>query len=856
MPSRLLERDAPLSALLAALAEAETGRGSTALVSGEAGIGKTSLVREFAGRVGSRARLLQAACDDLVTPRTLGPLHDAAAGTDGPLAAALAQEGQVFTALLDELGESPPTVLIVEDAHWADDATLDVLGYAARRLESRGALLVLTVRDEAIDANHPLHRLLGMLTSVPLRRLELLPLSRDAVQRLANGTGRNPDTVHALTRGNPFFVAEALAAPPDEVPVSVKDAVLARVRLLSPECRDALDRLSVLPSTIPTDLASALGALDPLEEAELAGLIELRPDGLGFRHELARRAIEQSLPALRRRLLNADVVAALQTRGGADRGRLLHHAAEARDVETLLAEGPDAAREAARAGSHRQALAHFEAVVPHADKLPLRDRAAFLNDYGWELYNAHHFPESVEASRAAEELYREVGDPLALGLCLVRLSRHLFMTGATDAAEEAAQRAVVTLLGVGDDAALAYATLYLGGILAQSRPREAREVLERADALALRSQRPELAALCLNYLAIVRVEAGQPDGLQTMRNSIALAQAGSHHEATARGYCNLAELLLRMGRLDELERCVREGLEFTRERGFWSHGYNLDVHRCLLLLRRGDWAGAEAGLRHLFELNDDPGMLFAYSAPWLGRLLARRGDPSAGPLLADAWEQAQRSRLILGRAYAGIARAEWAWLTGDLDAARQVASVLLPATMNPGAAPFRGEVARYLVRAGVDIEAFGDPSADLPPGYAAGLRGDWRAAADAWLAVGDPYESALELMDGDAEACEEAIRTLEGLGATVPARFARERLRALGAPVPPRLRGPRAATRANPAGLTARQVAVLDLVREGLTNAEIADRLVLSVRTVDHHVAAILQKLGVSSRREAAARQL
>jgi DNA-binding CsgD family transcriptional regulator len=255
-------------------------------------------------------------------------------------------------------------------------------------------------------------------------------------------------------------------------------------------------------------------------------------------------------------------------------------------------------------------------------------------------------------------------------------------------------------------------------------------------------------------------------------------------------------------------------------------------------------------------------MLFAYSAPWLGRLLARRGDPSAGPLLADAWEQAQRSRLILGRAYAGIARAEWAWLTGELEAARQVASVLLPATVNPGAAPFRGEVARYLVRAGVNVETFGvvtragdaadGPSADLPAGYAAGLRGDWRAAADAWRAAGDPYETALELMEGDAEACEEAIRTLEGLGAIVPASFARERLRALGAPVPPRLRGPRAATRANPAGLTARQVAVLDLVREGLTNAEIAEQLVLSVRTVDHHVAAILQKLGVSSRREAA----
>src|SRR3954462_14364032 len=284
MPTRLLERDAPLAALLTALSEAETGRGSVALVSGEAGIGKTTLVRESALRVEAQARLLQADCDDLVTPRTLGPLHDAAAGTAGPLATALAEQGPVFTALLDELEEFAPTVLIVEDAHWADDAPLDVLGYAGGRVEAKPALLVLTVRDEAVEPHHPLHRLYGMLAGSRVHRLELARLSRHAVGSLAEGTGRDPAAVHALTRGNPFFVAEALAAPPDEVPVNVKDAVLARVRLLSPDCREALDRLSVIPSTIPADLADALDALEPLAEAELAGLIELRADGLGFRH--------------------------------------------------------------------------------------------------------------------------------------------------------------------------------------------------------------------------------------------------------------------------------------------------------------------------------------------------------------------------------------------------------------------------------------------------------------------------------------------------------------------------------------------------------------------------------------------
>ena len=292
---------------------------------------------------------------------------------------------------------------------------------------------------------------------------------------------------------------------------------------------------------------------------------------------------------------------------------------------------------------------------------------------------------------------------------------------------------------------------------------------------------------------------------------------------------------------------MADGLVFTQERGFWSHAYNLEVHRCLLLLRRGDWAGAEAGLRALVDTVDDPGMLYAYSVPWLGRLLARRGDPAAEEMLAAAWAQARRHRLLLGLSYAGIARVEWAWLAGAPDVAQEVADALLPATEHPGAAPFRGELLRYMARAGLPAQAF----AGCPPGYAAGLQGDWRAAADAWRAAGDPYETALELAEsGEAEATGEALGALDGLGAEAAAARVRERLRAMGARVP---RGPRAATRANPAGLTERQLAVLELLREGMTNAEIADRLVVSVRTVDHHVAAVLSKLGVQSRRDVAA---
>src|SRR5215217_2772391 len=303
MPPALLERDDTLAVLERAVGDADAGRGPVALVTGEAGIGQTTLVRAFAAEAAGRARVLLSACDDLLAPRTLGPLHDAARDGHGALARGLTGPVDgVYGALLEELATDGPVVLMVEDVHWVDDATLDVLAYAARRIEPVGAVLVLTFRDDEIDAHHPLHRFLGVLAGCPVHRIALAPLSRAAVGRMCAGTGADPDALHRITGGNPFFVTEALAAPAAVVPVSVMEAVLARVGRLGSQSRDALDQLSVVPSHVSLELAAVLlGArLDMLAEAELAGVVEVRPDSLAFRHELARRALEQALPELRR----------------------------------------------------------------------------------------------------------------------------------------------------------------------------------------------------------------------------------------------------------------------------------------------------------------------------------------------------------------------------------------------------------------------------------------------------------------------------------------------------------------------------------------------------------------------------
>ena len=429
-----------------------------------------------------------------MAPRTLGPLRDAALGRDGPLAAALADDEpveDVFTALLEELAAEPPTVLVVEDLHWADDATLDVLAYAARRVESAGALLVLTYRDDEVDPRHPLQRLLGVLASCPVHRLGLTALSREAVRRLSAGTGADPEAVHRITRGNPFFVTEALASPRDAVPASVMEAVLARIGRLGDDCRHALDQLSVVPSHVSLELAAELlgPRIDALAEAEQAGVIDVRPDSLAFRHELTRRAIERSLPALRRRSLNAAVVAALRAQPRPEPARVMHHAVEASDVETILAVGPSAAREAERAGSHRQALAHYESMRPHLHRMGRASAPTCSTATGGSSTTPTASATPSRPAARRRDSTSSSTSPVALGECLVRTSRHLFMAGETDEAERCARRALAILEPAGDEAALAHASLYTGAILALIDDPTARGRAARACARAGRASR-------------------------------------------------------------------------------------------------------------------------------------------------------------------------------------------------------------------------------------------------------------------------------------------------------------------------------------------------------------------------------
>ena len=278
----LLERQAELEMLGTAVERAGAGRGSAVLVLGEAGIGKTSLVDAFLTAAAGRARVLAGACEDLLTPRTLGPLRDAArSAPGGPLAGALSPDADpdlVFTAVCDELAAPPsPSVLVVEDVHWADGATLDVLRYLCPRVQGLPAVLLMTYRDDALARDHPLRGVLGTLGSTAASRLRLSSLTSDAVRAMAEPTSLDPGELFELTGGNPFYVSEVLANPCEIVPSTVVDAVLARVGTLSQAAQTALDRLAVIPSGAEVGLLRVLvGDLAPVAEAERAGVVEVR----------------------------------------------------------------------------------------------------------------------------------------------------------------------------------------------------------------------------------------------------------------------------------------------------------------------------------------------------------------------------------------------------------------------------------------------------------------------------------------------------------------------------------------------------------------------------------------------------
>jgi len=413
---KLLERDSFLHQLELTLQEAMAGQGRVVLVSGEAGIGKTSLVDHFTQAHRDSIRVLWGACDSLFTPRPLGPLLDIALQLEGELPALLhsgANQLAIFSACLVEMQQSP-SIVVFEDIHWADEATLDLIKFLGRRIQLTKSLLILNYRDDELSARHPLRLVLGDLPRSATLRLALSPLSQASVLELARATKQDEqaDDLYTTTGGNPFFVTEVLESGGASLPSTVRDAVLARAARLSPEAREVLEAASVVPGRIETQLLKSILSLSvvAIEECIERGMLRTDGNSLSFRHELARRALEDSLSPSRQQASHQRVLKALRERGE-DRvqlSRLVHHATFAGDGEAVLRFAPQEARRSATVGAHLEAAEYYQTALRYSDQLDLAEHAQLLENRAYECYVTSQISEAIQARTEALDIWRQI----------------------------------------------------------------------------------------------------------------------------------------------------------------------------------------------------------------------------------------------------------------------------------------------------------------------------------------------------------------------------------------------------------------------------------------------------------------
>lgn len=854
----LVERAGHLDTLHALHGEALAGSGRLVLVHGEAGAGKSALVREWSTAAATSAAVLWGSCDPLSSPRPLGPLVDVAPQL-GAGVEALLRSGQrdgLFEATLAALEDVAPSVLVVEDLHWADMSTLDLMRFLSRRLDGTRTLVVATYRDDHLQPSDPLRVMLGDIASQPVvRRVEVPLLSPAGVAELAGESGLDAGLLHRETGGNAFFVTEVVASGGGALPATVQDAVLARVHRLSPQARLALESAAVVGSRVEPALVHGLPDVtaEAIDECVSSGMLRFAAPAYGFRHEIVRQSVLSGIGPGRLGALHWQVLDRLRAMPMSPRpyARLAEHAEMAGDGPAVIEFAIAAGDAAASLGGHREAAYQYGRAMPYAGLLETDARVELLTRRAAECQTSDDHEHAIAAWDEALVLLRAAGRDFEVVEALLGMDESFYTIGDNSHGTEFVDEALTILDGAPPCRPLALAIGRRGSHhLRASEHAASLPWLDRAVAMGRELGDHEVVTRGLVNKGVARYLLGQHEaGTAQVREGLALALAHDLEDCAARTYQTLASLLWVDFELTEALEQFEQAERYATERDL--HGQLMCVLASEITLKAemGDWEDAAARAHDLLYVRNTGRASRIEPLVALGVLSARRGDADGvwGPL-DEAREHIAKTQSLGYQGFIATARGEVYLLDGDVERIRAEVLPWYDEAVRLGEEDVVADLAMLVWRAGL-VDA---PPAGLREPEVLTMTGRHREASERWTAAGVPYKAAWALLDSDQEIdLREARAMFDRLGAKALVERCDVKLRSIGAKVP---RGARPSTRSNVGGLTDREVEVLQLLEQGLRNAEIAGQLFLSEKTVGHHVSAILAKLGVSSRLEAVRR--
>jgi len=851
----LIERQNFLSALRSQFEGVSEGEGHCIFVSGEAGIGKTSLIKAFCGEVKNKCNIYQGICDALFTPRPLAPLYDVFLQLGKTIPESnidTTNRTAFFTNFLQELNDRGRVNLIVfEDIHWADEATLDFIKFLSRRIAQTKCLFILTYRDTEIHFGHPLRNIMGQLNPDSFTRIELLPLSKEAVEKMAEQRGYNGNDVYRITNGNPFYVTEILASYSEGVPDNIKDSILSVYNKMNENTKHVWQVLAVLPTAFELKYLDKMDAsyIPAVQNCIDAKILIVEKEKIFFKHELYRRTIESSLSPLARIMLNKKILDLLVESFEESHAteRIIHHAKNANEYDLVVKYAPIAAKQAASVGAHIQAARLYMTAIEYYQGNDEDTLLQFYELYAYECYLTNQPKEAIIYTNRALDIWKRKNNVEKIGNCLRFLSRLWWWSGNWNRAESFGKESIEVLENQPSSKAkaMAYSNMAQLKMLTEKLD-ECLYWGEKAIMIARELNDEETLSHALNNVGSVQMTQGFIEkGNALLQQSLGIALKNSYSEHAARAYTNLGCNWSMLKNYKEAEKFFVDGIDYCEERDLDAWATYMLSWKARLKLDTGQWKEAYHLAENLLKDEAQTPIVKTTALVITASIKMRRGENDALPQLIQAQTMAldsMESQRILPVLSAIL---EYEWITGSRVLDDKILNAVKTRVTASETIHGNGEFVFWLKKARKQNLGL----KNMNEAYEGnGTSSSLRAAA-LWEKAGNPYEQALALFDADDDHKRRAIAIVQQLGATAVYERMKFEMRRSGIKNIPR--GIRKTTQSNPEFLTDRELDVLRLLREGLHNKEIAARLFISAKTVDHHISAILYKLEVNSRTKA-----